>query len=79
MIPDSSLSIRKGGIEPLGKYKNIWIFWQIEAIARRRIHLDTPISDIPEEALNKVLYGSDEILKLSNTPSRDDFKLFHDI
>lgn len=69
MIPDPSVSIRKGGIEPLGKYKNIWIFWQIEAIAEKNgFTLDTPIADIPEEALNKVLYGSDEILKLSNTP-----------
>ncbi len=69
LIPDPGLSIRKGGIEPLGKYKNVWIFWQIEAIAEKNgFTLDTPISDIPEEALNKVLYGSDEVLKLSNTP-----------
>jgi excinuclease ABC subunit A len=69
LIPDPSLSIRKGGIEPLGKYKNVWIFWQIEAIAEKNgFTLDTPIRDIPEEALNKVLYGSDEVLKLSNTP-----------
>lgn len=69
LIPDPLLSIRKGGIEPLGKYKNVWIFWQIEAIAEKNgFTLDTPIGDIPEEALNKVLYGSDEVLKLSNTP-----------
>jgi len=69
LIPDPLLSIRKGGIEPLGKYKNVWIFWQIEAIAEKNgFTLDTPIRDIPEEALNKVLYGSDEVLKLSNTP-----------
>jgi excinuclease ABC subunit A len=69
LIPDPDLSIRKGGIEPLGKYKNIWIFWQIEAIAEKNgFTLDTPLKDIPEEALNKVLYGSDEVLKLSNTP-----------
>jgi len=69
LIPDRELSIRKGGIEPLGKYRNIWIFWQIEAIAEKNgFTLDTPIRDIPEEALNKVLYGSDEVLKLSNTP-----------
>ena len=69
MIPDKELSIRKGGIEPLGKYRNIWIFWQIEAIAEKNgFTIDTPIRDIPEEALNKVLYGSDEVLKLSNTP-----------
>jgi excinuclease ABC subunit A len=69
LIPDRDLSIRKGGIEPLGKYRNIWIFWQIEAIAEKNgFTLDTPIKEIPEEALNKVLYGSDEVLKLSNTP-----------
>jgi excinuclease ABC subunit A len=69
LIPDPLLSIRKGGIEPLGKYRNVWIFWQIEAIGEKNgFTLDTPIGDIPEEALNKVLYGSDEVLKLSNTP-----------
>jgi excinuclease ABC subunit A len=69
LIPNRDLSIRKGGIEPLGKYRNVWIFWQIEAIAEKNgFALDTPIKDIPEEALNKVLYGSDEVLKLSNTP-----------
>jgi excinuclease ABC subunit A len=69
LIPDPLLSIRKGGIEPLGKYKNVWIFWQIEAIAEKNgFTLDTPVGEIPEEALNKVLYGSDEVLKLSNTP-----------
>ena len=69
LIPDGSLSIRKGGIEPLGKYRNVWIFWQIEAIAEKNgFTLDTPVSEIPEEAMNKILYGSDEVLKLSNTP-----------
>jgi excinuclease ABC subunit A len=69
LIPDGDLSIRKGGIEPLGKYRNTWIFWQIEAIAEKNgFTLDTPVKDIPEEAMNKVLYGSDEVLKLSNTP-----------
>ena len=69
LIPDGNLSIRKGGIEPLGKYRNTWIFWQIEAIAEKNgFTLDTPVKEIPEEALNKVLYGSDEVLKLSNTP-----------
>jgi excinuclease ABC subunit A len=69
LIPDGDLSIRKGGIEPLGKYRNVWIFWQIEAIAEKNgFTLDTPVREIPVEALNKVLYGSDEVLKLSNTP-----------
>ncbi|HOS72844.1 MAG TPA: excinuclease ABC subunit UvrA [Bacteroidales bacterium] len=69
LIPDRSLSIRKGGIRPLGKYRNVWIFWQIEAIAEKNgFTLDTPIGDIPEDALRKILYGSDEVLRLSNTP-----------
>jgi excinuclease ABC subunit A len=69
LIPDPELSIRKGGIEPLGKYRNIWIFWQLEAIAEKNnFTLDTPIKEIPEDVMNKVLYGSDEVLKLSNTP-----------
>ena len=69
LIPDREISIRNGGIEPLGKYRNIWIFWQIEAIAEKNgFTIDTPIKDIPPEVLNKVLYGSDEVLKLSNTP-----------
>jgi excinuclease ABC subunit A len=69
LIPDDDLSIRKGGIEPLGKYKNTWIFWQIEAIAEKNgFTLDTPMREISQDALNKILYGSDEVLKLSNTP-----------
>lgn len=69
LIPDRELSIRNGGIKPLGKYRNAWIFWQIEAIAEKNgFTLDTPVKDIPAEALNKILYGSDEVLRLSNTP-----------
>jgi excinuclease ABC subunit A len=69
MMPDPSLSIRRGGIEPIGKYRNIWIFWMLEAIAEKySFTLDTPLKDIPEEALNKIFSGSDEVLKLSNTP-----------
>ncbi|HCM59031.1 MAG TPA: excinuclease ABC subunit UvrA [Bacteroidales bacterium] len=69
MMPDPSLSIRKGGIEPLGKYRNIWIFWMIEALGEKYgFTVDTPVGEIPEEALNKVFFGSDEVLKLSNTP-----------
>jgi excinuclease ABC subunit A len=69
IIPDPSLSIKKGGISPLGKYKNILIFWQLDAIAAKyKFTLDTPIKDIPKNALNIILYGSDESFKLLNTP-----------
>jgi excinuclease ABC subunit A len=69
MLPDKSLSIRKGGLAPLGKYRNVWIFWQLEALAEKNgFTLDTPVGEIPHEALQKILFGSDEVLKLSNTP-----------
>ncbi len=69
IIPDDNLSIKQGGIEPLGKYKNSLIFWQLEAIARKyQFTLNTPIKKIPEKALNIILYGSEESFKLENTP-----------
>ncbi|MGB8358391.1 MAG: excinuclease ABC subunit UvrA [Bacteroidales bacterium] len=69
MMPDPDLSIRRGGIEPIGKYRNIWIFWMLEALAEKYgFTVDTPVKDIPEDALNKIFFGSDEVLKLSNTP-----------
>ena len=69
IIPDFKISIKNGGITPLGKYKNILIFWQIEAIAAKyKFTLDTPLNDIPEKALQIILYGSDESFKLLNTP-----------
>lgn len=69
IIRDRSLSIRKGGIEPLGKYRNTWIFWQIEAILEKSGYtIDTPITELPEDVVNKILFGSDEVLILSNTP-----------
>ena len=69
MMPDPELSIRRGGIEPIGKYRNIWIFWMIEALGEKYgFTVDTPVKDIPEEILNKIFFGSDEVLKLSNTP-----------
>ena len=65
IIPDNSLSIRAGGIQPLGKYKNVLIFWQIAAICEKYgCTLDTPISELPEEALNDILNGSNERLNL---------------
>jgi excinuclease ABC subunit A len=69
IIPDPELSIKKGGIQPLGPYRNALIFWQLEAIAAKyNFSLTTPIKDIPEDALNVVLYGAEETFKLENTP-----------
>jgi len=69
VIPDPALSIKKGGIQPLGPYRNALIFWQLEAVANKyRFNLSTPIRDIPEEGLNVILYGAEETFKLENTP-----------
>lgn len=67
IIPDRSKSIRKGGITPLGEYKNNWIFKQMEAIGEKYgFDLNTPIADIPDTAINVILYGSDEIFRVRN-------------
>ncbi|PKP53030.1 MAG: excinuclease ABC subunit UvrA [Bacteroidetes bacterium HGW-Bacteroidetes-1] len=61
IIPDDTLSIKKGGLTPLGEYKNNWIFGQIEAIGLKYgFTLNTPINEISDEAINTLLYGSTE-------------------
>ena len=61
IIPDPNLSLRKGGLAPLGEYKNNSVFSQLEAIGTRYgFTLDTPISEIPEHAMSIILYGSNE-------------------
>jgi len=61
VIPDKDLSISRGGILPLGEYRDIWIFKKIEAILRRyKLTLSTPLKNIPKEVLNVLLYGDDE-------------------
>ena len=58
VIPDPSLSISRGGIAPLGEYRDIWIFKKIEAILKRnKVNLSTPIEKIPEEVIDILLYG----------------------
>ena len=65
VIPNRSHSIHDGGIIPLGKFKNQMIFWQIEAILKKYYcQLKTPIEDIPDEALNEILYGSLESVRI---------------
>jgi len=65
VIPNDKLSIHDGGIAPLGKYKNQMIFWEIEAILKKYdLELKSRIADIPADALNEILYGSLENLKI---------------
>jgi excinuclease ABC subunit A len=67
VIPNDKLCIRKGGITPIGEYKNNWIFNKIETIGKRyKFNLDTPIKNISEEAMNALLYGTDEVVYQKN-------------
>ncbi len=61
IMPDKKLSISRGGILPLGEYRDIWIFKKVEAILKKyKLTLTTPIKDIPKEAIKILLYGDDE-------------------
>ena len=65
VIPNRKLSIHEGAIVPLGKFKNQMIFWQIEAILKKfDCDIKTRIDDIPEEALNEILYGSLDTIRI---------------
>ncbi|UOB17423.1 excinuclease ABC subunit UvrA [Abyssalbus ytuae] len=61
IIPNNNITIKGGGIAPLGEFKNSWIFKQIQIIAERfNFKITDPIKDIPEEALKMILYGGNE-------------------
>ena len=65
VIPDKQATIREGGIVPLGKYKNQMIFWQVEAILKKfDCDLNTPIANIPDDAMTELLYGSLEDVRI---------------
>ena len=68
VIPDRSLSIAEGAVIPLGKYKNSMVFWQIAALLEKyEATLKTPVSELPDEAIDEILYGSDERLRIKST------------
>ena len=67
IVPKPAQSIYAGGIVPLGKYKNSLFFWQIEAICQKYgVTIKTPIKDIPKEALDDIIFGTDEKLQIKN-------------
>jgi excinuclease ABC subunit A len=60
VMPNKKVSIARGGILPLGEYRDIWIFKKIEAILKRhKFSLSTPLQDIPAEVIKTLLYGDD--------------------
>ena len=65
VFPDKKLSIKKGGIAPLGSYKDSWIFQQISVLGMRYdFNLDTPIEDLSEDAIASILYGVNDGFKV---------------
>lgn len=65
IIPDENLTIKNGGLAPIGKYKSNWIFKQIEVLLKNaNLELTTKVKDVPETLLNKLLYGTDELVKI---------------
>ena len=68
VVPDRSMSIYEGAIAPLGKYKNAMIFWQIGALLEKyEATLKTPVKDLPDDAIDEILYGSDERIKIKSS------------
>ena len=69
IISNTNLSIRDGGIIPIGKYKPSVIFWQLESIAiKHKTSLDIPIKELPDDFMEAVLYGVDYPISLDKTP-----------
>ena len=67
IIPDSKLSIKKGGLAPLGEYKRNWIFKQIELLGEKYdFKLTTPLEEIPHETIQVILYGTNEQLEIKS-------------
>ena len=80
IMPDMSLSIKEGGVLPLGKYKNSLVFWQIAAICEKYgCDINTPLSELPEEALDDIMNGTDERLNVkTETLSTNNYFLTYD-
>ncbi len=67
VIPDESISIKNGGIIPLGEQKSSWIFKQLQNIAERyKFKLTDAVRDIPKEALDIILNGGNESFEIES-------------
>lgn len=67
VIPDKTLSISRGGLAPLGEYRDIWVFHQLNALLKSHgQNIASPIKDLPDAALQEVLYGSSETILVSS-------------
>ena len=65
VIPDPTLSLKEGGFAPLGKARQAMIFWQVETVLEQYgCTIDTPLKEVPEEAIDEILEGSPERLRI---------------
>jgi excinuclease ABC subunit A len=79
IVPDRSMSISEGGIAPLGKHKSTTIFWQIEAILEKYgLTIKSPISEIPDEAIDEIMNGTEERLQIKNHAIGTNYFLSYD-
>jgi excinuclease ABC subunit A len=77
ILPDKSLSIYNGGIAPLGKYRDIQIFRQIDALCKKYgVSLKTLVGELSEELINEIINGTDEPLKIESTSLGSSFYMF---
>ena len=77
VFPDRSLSVKQGGVAPLGKSRQQMIFWQIDALLQTYgCTLDTPLSQVPDEALSDIINGSDERLRIPSSVAHTSNDLF---
>jgi len=76
LVPDPSLSIRKGALLALGKYSNSLVFWQLEALGEKLgFTLDTPFAEIGPEGRSKIFHGTPDKLPLRSSPLGSSYKL----
>ena len=83
VIPNKELSIAEGAFIPLGKAKNSMIFWQIDALlGKYEATLKTPVKELPEEAIDEIMYGSNDRIKIKSSlvgTSSDYFTTFEGV
>lgn len=70
LTPNKKLSIKRGGIAVIGQYKNTWIFNQLEALGDKYgFNLDSPIEELSNDVLDKIFYGTEDVLKVKSFSS----------
>lgn len=74
IIPNKTKSIKQGAIAPLGEVKNTHVMREIEALLQHhKLKITTPVEDVPDHVLNKILYGTDEIFKINNASGINEY------